>query len=259
VSHTIDVGISRRVEESEDVNRRPGRERIRRRSDAIALLVALFVIVIGVLVIGRADRVYPLEVRIFHAINGLPEWPGVILNPVMDLGVVVSVPLVALLCLAFRRVAMGLVVAVSGATAYELAILAKHAIGRGRPGVVLSNVQIRGVNATGLGFPSGHAAVSTAIVVACLGFLAWRGKWVLLLLPVMVAVARVYVGAHLPLDVVGGAAIGVAVASAMHLAVGVPASVATARSSKTGPTLRTRGRGDRVPRSVNRWTSPTGS
>jgi membrane-associated phospholipid phosphatase len=224
----------------------------------IALLTSLVVVAIAVLVIGRADRVYPVEVRIFHAINDLPQWPGVILNPVMDLGVVVSIPVVALLCIACRRLTMGLVVAVSGGTAYGLAILAKHAIGRGRPGVVLSHVRIRGVSATGLGFPSGHAAVSTAITVACLGYMAWRGKWGLLVLPVMVEIARVYVGAHLPLDVVGGAAIGVAVASAMLLVVGVPPSVADARSSLTEP-LRATGRVDPVSHSVGSWTSQTGS
>jgi undecaprenyl-diphosphatase len=211
----------------------------------IALLVSLMVVAIGVLVIGRAEHVYPLEIRIFHAVNDLPEWPGVILNPVMDLGIIVAVPVAALLCLAFRRVFMAIVVAVSGGTAYGLAILAKHAIGRGRPGVVLSHVRIRGVSATGLGFPSGHAAVSTAITVACLGYMVWRGKWILLIIPVLVGIARVYVGAHLPLDVVGGAAIGVAVASAMHLATGVPVRVAD-RSPGTAPIHHEEGR---VPRS----------
>ena len=36
------------------------------------------------------------------------------------------------------------------------------------------------------------------------------------------AFARVYTGAHLPLDVVSGAAIGVVVASSLHLLMGVP-------------------------------------
>jgi undecaprenyl-diphosphatase len=36
-------------------------------------------------------------------------------------------------------------------------------------------------------------------------------------------VARVYLGAHAPLDVVGGAALGVAIGAALNLLVGVPA------------------------------------
>jgi membrane-associated phospholipid phosphatase len=43
-----------------------------------------------------------------------------------------------------------------------------------------------------------------------------------LLFPVFMAFARVYVGAHLPLDVVSGAAIGAAMPSVLHLLFGVP-------------------------------------
>jgi undecaprenyl-diphosphatase len=202
---------------------RPRRPRIRRRGDLIAFVIGLVGVAIAVLLLGRVDHVSPLEIRVFRAVNGWPNWPGVVLDPVMDLGVVVAVPIVAVICAIFRRFVMGAVVAVSGGLAYGLAILSKHAIGRNRPGVILEHVHIRGVSATGLGFPSGHAAVSTAIAVAVIGYLGWPKAWWLLVLPALVGLARIYVGAHLPLDVLGGVSIGLATASAVHLLVGYAA------------------------------------
>lgn len=64
--------------------------------------------------------------------------------------------------------------------------------------------------------------MATAIALAVLPYLAWRWRWAPLLFPVIAGFARVYVGAHLPLDVVGGWALGVVAACAVHLMFGVP-------------------------------------
>ena len=49
---------------------------------------------------------------------------------------------------------------------------------------------------------------------------AWR--WAFVVLGVIVSVGRLYVGAHLPLDVVGGAALGVAAGALVTFVGGVP-------------------------------------
>jgi membrane-associated phospholipid phosphatase len=58
-------------------------------------------------------------------------------------------------------------------------------------------------------FPSGHATAAFAVCTA-LGFAAPRWRWPLLALAAMIAVGRVYVGAHYASDVVAGAMIGIA-------------------------------------------------
>ncbi len=196
---------------------------------AVAAVAALFLLV-SWLVMGRADRVPDAERDVFHSINELPGWLRLVVEPVMQLGWFGSVLIAAVAAIAIgfatrhpRRGAIaGLAVGLAGTGGYLAARLAKHAVNRGRPGSMLEEVRIRGAAAAGLGFPSGHSAVSAAIVLLVLPYLIWRWRWALLALPLVVAFARIYVGAHLPLDVVAGLAIGALCASIVNLAIGVP-------------------------------------
>lgn len=198
----------------------------RRRADVVVLVCSLVVLAISVLVLGRLDQVPAAERAVFQAINGLPSDINPFVRPPMFLGTLAAVPLLMLVCAAFRKFRMGFVMGVSGLSAYLLAIVGKQGIGRGRPATILEDVHLRDVHASGLGFPSGHAAVSAALIVAALPYLPRRWRAPVVVFPVFMAFARVYVGAHLPLDVVSGAAIGIAVASAWHLFLGVPMSPA---------------------------------
>ena len=68
-------------------------------------------------------------------------------------------------------------------------------------------------------FPSGHAAMS----FACAAVLAWLTplpKVPLFALAALIAFSPVYVGVHYPLDVLGGAALGLAIATALRLLAG---------------------------------------
>lgn len=182
------------------------------------------------IIMGRVDRVPDDERAVFHALNDLPRWVGFVVEPVMQLGWYGSVLIAAVAAIAIgfwthhpRRGAIaGLALGAGGTAAYLIARVAKHLVNRGRPGSMLEEVRIRGAAAAGLGFPSGHSAVSAAIVLVVLPYLIWRWRWALLALPLVVAFARIYVGAHLPLDVVAGLAIGAICAAVVNLALGVP-------------------------------------
>jgi len=55
-----------------------------------------------------------------------------------------------------------------------------------------------------------------------LPYLNGRFRWFILLVPLFVGFGRIYVGAHLPLDVLGGWAMGVGSAFVVHLIAGRP-------------------------------------
>ena len=82
---------------------------------------------------------------------------------------------------------------------------------------LLTGVRTRGREASGLGYLSGHAAVATALTAAAYPHLGTRGRRVILALAAIVGLSRIYVGAHLTLDVAGGAAMGLLVDGAWSL------------------------------------------
>ena len=65
-------------------------------------------------------------------------------------------------------------------------------------------------------FPSGHAAISFACAATIARFAPRHAAPLLYALAVLIAWSRVYVGAHYPLDVLGGAAIGLVIATALR-------------------------------------------
>jgi glycosyltransferase 2 family protein len=197
---------------------------IRRRTIDVAVLGAAVAVCLLTAVLAHGG-VTPFDRAGFELVNGLPDAIARPAQWVMFLGTLLAVPILSAIALAFRRVRIAAVMLASGSLAYALARLVKLLVDRGRPLEVLPHVEVivRGPIQQGLGFPSGHAAVAGALAGAAIPYLAWRWRLWLLALPVLVALARIYVGAHLPLDVIGGLTVGAAVASAIHLALGRPA------------------------------------
>jgi membrane-associated phospholipid phosphatase len=187
--------------------------------DAALLAFGLLVLVLAALPVD-ADRVSGAEVAVFGVLNGVDVLPIVAIWPVMQLGNVLVVPASALLAAALRRWRLSVEMLVAGLGTYVLAKVVKGLVPRGRPEDLVTEVVIRGAEAHGRGFVSGHAAVVVALLAVAWPALGRRGRIACTVLAVLVCLSRVHVGAHLPLDVVGGAALGVAVAGAVRLVLG---------------------------------------
>lgn len=137
---------------------------------------------------------------------------------------VLGMPLVVAggaLLLRHWRLAGALVLLVPLKLVVERGVL-KELVHRERPGTTIPGAVLRDVPSAGDSFPSGHAIVAFGVAVLLLPYLGRRWQAAVLVLAFLNSLARVYLGGHAPLDVVGGAAAGVAIASLLNLVVGVP-------------------------------------
>jgi len=180
------------------------------------LLASLAVFAICAVVVADG-RVGPAERAVFHAVNGLPGWLYRPMLLAQYLGVLAMPLVVALGALVARRwrLAAALVLVVPLKLALER--VPKQLVQRERPGTTVPDAILRGVHPGGLSFTSGHAIITFAIAGLLVLVLPRRWGVVAVLLASLNAVARVYLGAHNPLDVVGGAAIGLALAAVLDL------------------------------------------
>jgi membrane-associated phospholipid phosphatase len=179
---------------------------IRRRS-AAAAAAGLLVLLVSALPV-EASTVGRLELDVFRAVNDLPGALFPVLWPLMQFGAVLIVPATALAAVAFRRYRLAGEVLAAGVAAWLLAKVVKEIVFRERPAAILDDVNLHGASAAGRGFVSGHAAIVFALAVLVTPHLPRRWRWAPWAVAVTVAFARVYVGAHFPLDVVGGAGLG---------------------------------------------------
>ena len=197
----------------------------------VALLIVGAGLFAGCASLIHRYRVAGPETAVFRAVNDHAIVPFVLVWPVMQLGNFLVVPAAALAAAAARKWLLAASLLAGGVTAYLLAAeVVRRVVVRGRPASLLPDVHLRGAPAGGLGFVSGHAAVATALAVIAWPYLRRPGRLLVLLAAALVALARVYVGAHLPLDVVGGAGLGLAVAGAVRLVAGRPAATVSTQT-----------------------------
>jgi membrane-associated phospholipid phosphatase len=205
------------------------------RRDVVVFVASLSVFAVCAAVVADG-RVGAVEQALFHAVNGLPDW---LYRPMLlfqYLGVLAMPLVVAVGALAFRRwrLAAALVLVVPLKLATERVV--KLLVARERPGTTVPDAIMRGVHPAGLSFVSGHAIITFAIA-GLLGLVLPR-RWavVAFVLATLNAVARVYLGAHNPLDVVGGAAVGLAIAAALDLVLDVARDHGGSRRGEAAPT-----------------------
>ena len=185
------------------------------RTHHVGMNAAAAVVLAASMAAGRKGALVRGEASAFRWLNDLPHTfapPVVVLmqggNGLMALGA----PLIGMAArVSPRRAVASGIAAFAG---WQLAKGVKSLVQRGRPTYFFNDVQLRDGDPSGLGLVSGHATVAFAVATTLAPELSSSARRVAFLAAGGVGLARVYVGAHLPLDVIGGSALGILVGHA---------------------------------------------
>jgi undecaprenyl-diphosphatase len=203
--------------------KRPGTPAARpvNRAEAAAFVGGAAALASSWLIVVAQDTVPRAEVRTFELINSLPDalWP-VGWVPMQAGSLLGSLAVAGLAATRWRdrRVALAALLASQGG--FWTAKVVKAVVSRGRPVTLLSNIHIR-ERADGFGYVSGHAAVAFALATALAPSLPRSARPAVFVAATVVGFGRIYGGAHLPLDVVGGAGIGLLLGTMARWALGL--------------------------------------
>ena len=174
--------------------------------------ILIIMAIAGLSVAGLFARGQPLDLQLFRTINTGLTTVG--FDTLGDAGYVLGTVwfslllFVALFLLGYRHLAASAVGAVvAGAL---LILLIKTLTQQPRPAQQLQGVRLVSVSEFGSGFPSGHGAQAflTAYLLASYFLFPWYGQLGLYALAGAIALSRVYVGVHFPVDVLIGSLIG---------------------------------------------------
>ena len=160
------------------------------------------------------------ETAIFRSINDLPANLGPLMLAITELGSIVIVGglIAAAVIAGWWRLALVFIGAIGAVQVISTA--AKIVVGRERPEYVLQAVNLYGPVESAMGFPSGHTATATVLALVIASQLPAKWRWFVVVWVGAVAISRVYLGVHAPLDIVGGICVGTIIYCVARLVTG---------------------------------------
>jgi undecaprenyl-diphosphatase len=160
-------------------------------------------------IIAAQDGLEAWERSLTRWFNDAPNWVAHVMWPVMQAGTLFCPIVVALVIGLVRRdwFVAGVTVAV-GIVTWFGAQGVKQIVERERPVAFITDLHVREGTGNGLGYLSGHSAMAAGVAVVAFTVVARRWWPLLIAAVVVVGIARIVHGVHLPADVIGGWAFG---------------------------------------------------
>ncbi len=182
---------------------------------AAGLLLSILLLVTSAFIASKGT-ITGWEYPWFKKVNDLPASWQVAMSAITLMGSqwMVLIIVVGSFFARFYRLAWRLTLSVF--IGLGLGILLKQLVNRARPGELFTDIQVR-VFEAGMGFPSLHTTIATIVALTLLPYLPRKWRLIVPTMIVAVGVSRIYLGAHVPLDVIGGMALGTAIIATLRV------------------------------------------
>lgn len=177
-------------------------------TDDFPLLLATFLALIVVTTLAAIREVSLVEQFVFEFIYELTAPLLPFMQVVTQLGGLPMLLISIAVSAAAGRRKLAAQLFLAGGFAFAVSMVLKSVISRPRPYELLQAVTQHDLLATGFGYPSGHTAIAVSLAVILYQVFPKSSRWVLILLAFLVGISRISLGVHSPLDVIGGALIG---------------------------------------------------
>lgn len=184
----------------------------------IYVLVGIALFVLGALIADGGSG--KLENSVFNAINNLPQFLLPLFMLLSVLGTIGFAMLLALVALFKKRYIFALKLFLVGFFSYVIAYALKLLDIRARPSALIDVNNLREAASATMGYPSGHVAVATGLAIILFQYVPKKYHKVIVWLVVGVALSRLYLGVHFPIDLLGGFAVGLVIGSIISLIFG---------------------------------------
>lgn len=177
-----------------------------RYTPTIQFAIASAILVLATL-LSRGDALHDWEETVFRLLYSFSDNLLPVFLFVTQFGSIYILGVLLVFYLLRRRYHILLRMLMTGLLAYLMAGFVKYIWGRPRPDGLLEGVTNLDY-VQGPGFPSGHVALATAVAFTLGHYLPKKYHWIVVIWIVGVAISRLYLGVHAPLDILGGFAIG---------------------------------------------------
>lgn len=189
---------------------------VKPKKQLLIISLSLVVFILCALLAASYKLVGP-EKSIFYFIYGWPEPLLPIFWFITQWGGLWVFLAAVLVFFGQRKKHLAAKLAICGTASHFLVQILKALIERPRPEFLLGDVVPKDSMVAGLGFPSGHTAGITIIALVIAPYLKKKYRWMVYLAILAVAISRIYLGVHTPLDVIGGFFLGIIIVKGYEL------------------------------------------